>query len=592
MNHNSGDLIEILTLRGAIDSEQARQIRNRAQRENIPLYQAVMDLNLIESSVIFQALSDASGLPLIDLSKETINPDVIKRVPTKVAVKYKFIPLKIEKNVLTAAFCGILSNRERDNLRLLLGMRIEPVLALPELVDEYLKNIYGLGADTVIQIRQDRAAQGKKTEDVAMEIYGETKHTEIEDENEASISNLVNQILREAVRMSCTDIHIEPFTKSVRLRYRIDGMLRTIPTPPTMVELHASIISRFKVMANLDITERRLPQDGRLRVGTKGQELYDLRVSLMPTRFGETICLRILSRSTIFLKMSELGLSSRNLSILYFLIDLPHGIVMVTGPTGSGKTTTLYAALASIRDRHTEKKIITVEDPIEYELEGITQMQMKAEIGLTFGAGLRSILRHDPDIILVGEIRDGETAEIAVRSAMTGHLVLSTIHTNDAVSAVNRMKDMGVEPYLLATSLCACLAQRLVRRICPYCKEKVEVLPARTITEIAKAVGCTPEEVTTYKGKGCLNCNKTGYKGRVAIYEVFLVDEDMQDRISAGQSTGELRRAAIERGMYTLRDDGWDKVMQGLTTVEEVERLTNNFQIGYDVAEWNEVIEG
>lgn len=590
MSFNTRDLLELLTSRCVLDPEQARQIRSRSQRSNIPVYQAIMELDILDSYTIFDALSESTGIPLVDLTRENISEEIVKKVPAKIAVKYKFIPLKIERNVLTAAFPYVLNNRERDNIRLLLGMRLECVLALPEIVDQYLKNIYGLGADTVIQIQKDRAEQGKNTQEVAMEIYGDVKHTELEDDKEASISNLVNQILREAVRMHCTDIHIEPFLHGVRLRYRIDGMLQTIPTPPAILELHTSIISRFKIMANLDITEKRLPQDGRIRIGND-KEMYDLRVSLMPTRFGETICLRILSSSTIFLKMSELGLSARNLSILHFLIDLPHGIIMVTGPTGSGKTTTLYAALASIRDRHSEKKIITVEDPIEYELEGITQMQMKSEIGLTFGAGLRSILRHDPDIILVGEIRDGETAEIAVRAAMTGHLVLSTIHTNDAVSAVNRMKDMGVESYLLATSLCACLAQRLVRRICPHCKEEETMLSARTITEIAKAVGCTPEEVKTYKGRGCVSCNHSGYKGRVAIYEIFLVDEDMQDRIAEGQSTGELRRAAIERGMYTLRDDGWSKVMQGLTTVDEVERLTNNFQIGYDVAEWNIIEE-
>ena len=586
---SGGNVVDLLLQAGVLDEGQADQIRRRAQRSQIPLHQAILELNLIDPENLFLALSETSGIPFVKISDFKIAEEIIRRVPAKVAHHYNFVPLALERGVLTAAFPGQLSSRDRDNLRLMLGMRIEPVLATPDDIKNHQKNLYGLGAETVIQIRQERAAAGSTNQQPASNIYdaGQQNVLDQTSEEDASISKLVNQILLEAVGMNTTDIHIEPYSKTIRLRYRIDGLLRQIPTPPGIVELHNSIISRLKVMANLNIAERRLPQDGRIRI-TSGTEGFDLRVSIMPTRFGETVCLRILSRNTIFLKMGELGLSPRNLSVLSFLIDLPHGIILVTGPTGSGKTTTLYAALASVRDRHTERKIITVEDPIEYELEGTTQMQMKPEIGLTFASGLRSILRHDPDIVLVGEIRDSETAEIAIRAAMTGHLVLSTLHTNDSVGAVNRLVDMGIEPFLLASSLCACLAQRLVRRIRKHCKIEEGMLPARITTEIARAIGKAPEEVKTWKGRGCPQCNSSGYRGRVAIYEIFLVAEEIQDLISAKSPTGELRKTAIERGMYTLRDDGWIKVSAGQTTVEEVNRLTSNFQISYDVATWEE----
>jgi general secretion pathway protein E/type IV pilus assembly protein PilB len=581
---NGGDVLSILIAQGHITEEQAEQARRRMRRAAVASHQAVLDLGYANQEVVYRALSECNGLPFVILAKEEISDEATQKVPAKVALHYNLVPLSINRGTLRAAFFNPPSLRDRENLRLVLALRIEPVLSTPGEINAVLKRIYGLGAEKVQQIRKER--QGNRL----YETKGVFDDSQTEDlaaataTDEASIINLVNEIIFEAMEMGTTDIHIEPFRDNIRLRYRIDGMLREIPTPAGMVELHDAIVSRLKIMAKLNIAEKRLPHDGRIRINIGG-DFADLRVSIMPTRFGETICLRILNRSSIFLEMSQLGLNKRQHAILRQLVNLPHGILLVTGPTGSGKTTTLYAALAQVRDTNPERKIITVENPVEYELEGTSQIQMHAEIGLTFAAALRSILRHDPDIILVGEIRDNETADIAIQSALTGHLVLSTLHTNDSVGAVNRLVNMGIEPYLVAAALSAALAQRLVRRICPHCKTEDHEITRRVRAEIADIMGIPPEDVQAWKGQGCLECNHTGYKGRVAIYEFFLLDEELQDMVAAHRATGELRKAAIERGMRTLRDDGWEKVAEGLTTIEEVQRITSTFQLSYDIDE-------
>jgi general secretion pathway protein E/type IV pilus assembly protein PilB len=442
-----------------------------------------------------------------------------------------------------------------------------------------LKQAYGLGAETVLQIRQDRALQ-KRVDKVTYDDFIGQDVSDA-DEETASIIHLVNQILLEALELQCTDIHLEPYPTTSRLRYRIDGMLRNIPTPPGIRELHEAIVTRLKVMANANIAERRLPHDGRIRVRI-GEEKFDLRMSILPTRFGETLCLRILNREAIFREMDQLGFNPTQMAILNDLIDLPHGMILMTGPTGSGKTTTLYAALAKVRDHSPDLKIITVEDPVEYELEGTSQIQVRADIGLTFASGLRSILRHDPDIILIGEIRDSETAEIAIRSALTGHLVLSTLHTNDSVGAINRLVDMGIEPFLVGSSLIAALAQRLVRRICPHCKQPDPAFLPRLRKEMAASLKLKPEEAKAWVGRGCNECDQSGYRGRVAILEVFLLDEAMQDMVSRHAPTIELRAAACARGMRTLRDSGWEKVQAGQTTMKEVTRMTSSLQLSYN----------
>lgn len=582
-----GDVLSVLLAQRVINEEQADQVRRRMRREQVSAHQAILDLGLAGQELVYRALSKVTGVPFVILGETEVSETATQKVSPKVALHYQFVPLQLERGTMKAAFANPPSLHDRENLRLLLGVRLDPVLATPNEISVTLKRIYGIGAGKVIQITQDRRTQNIETVEGTFDDREEQNLDAGGQEEDASIIQLVNEIISEAIRQHATDIHIEPFRGKIRLRYRIDGMLREIPTPPGMVALHDSIISRLKIMARLNIAEKRLPHDGRIRLILNG-ETSDLRVSIMPTRFGETICLRVLNSSAIFLDMSELGLNKRQLAILTRLVSLPHGIVLVTGPTGSGKTTTLYAALAYVRDKNPERKIITVENPVEYELLGTSQIQMHAEIGLTFASALRSILRHDPDIILVGEIRDNETADIAIQSALTGHLVLSTLHTNDSVGAVNRLANMGVEPYLVAASMVAALAQRLVRRVCKHCKVEDEHISRRERAEIAEVLGVQAEDVKAWKGAGCLECDQSGYRGRVAIYEIFLLDEEIQDMVSAEVGTSVLRKAAIERGMRTLRQDGWEKVSLGLTTIEEVQRITSTFQISYDLADADE----
>jgi general secretion pathway protein E/type IV pilus assembly protein PilB len=578
---DSSDLLSILVAEKALTDEQADRVRRRMRRAQISSHQAILDLEFATQEVVYRALSRCNGLPFVIIGDEQIGETATGKVPAKVALHYQFVPLQLDRGTLRAAFASPPSIRDRENLRLLLGLRLDPVLATPLEVGNTLKRIYGLGADKVIQLRQDKRAQKIQL----VEGTFDDKAVESVDAgatgDDASIIPLVNQIILEAIKQHATDIHIEPYRETVRLRYRMDGMMREIPTPPGMVELHESMISRLKIMARLNIAEKRLPHDGRIRVNV-GSDYCDLRVSIIPTRFGETVCLRILNRASIFMDMAKLGLNKRQHGILSQLIHLPHGIVLVTGPTGSGKTTTLYAALAQIRDTCPDRKIITVENPVEYELEGTSQIQMHSEIGLTFASALRSILRHDPDIILVGEIRDNETAEIAIQCALTGHLVLSTLHTNDSVGSVNRLVNMGIEPYLVAASLCATLAQRLVRRICKNCKVEEDSIPRRLRAEMADVLGVAAEDVKAWHGKGCIECNQSGYRGRVAIYEFFLLDEELQDMVANRCTSGDLRKAAIERGMRTLRMDGWEKVAAGMTSIEEVTRITSTFRLSYE----------
>ncbi len=576
------DVLDLLVTRGVITTAQMELARRRIQRAGVTGHQAALDLGFASEEDVYRIVAEFHGLEFVSLAELKADPDAFKRVPAKLAFHYHFSPVHLERNQLRAAFSTPPTSRDRENLHLLLGIRLDPVIASPSDIMRVLKGSYGLGAETVLQIRQDRGLQKRASSVMFEETAGQK--LDVDDAASASIITLVNQILVEALELQTSDIHLEPFPGGTRLRYRIDGMLREVPTPPGLQELHESIVTRLKVMANLNIAERRLPHDGRIRVRI-GDESFDLRISILPTRFGETMCLRILNRASLFLEMEQLGLNRQQITILNRLVDLPHGLMLITGPTGSGKTTTLYAALAKVRVNSPDRKIITVEDPVEYELEGVSQIQIRSEIGLTFASGLRSILRHDPDIILVGEIRDAETAEIAIRSALTGHLVLSTLHTNDAVGAVNRLVDMEVEPYLVASSLVASMAQRLIRRVCPHCKAEDTLVAPRLFREMAKSLDRPEGELKAWRGKGCVECNQTGYRGRVAILELFLLDETIQDMVSRHAATMELRHAARDRGMRSLRDAGWEKVAAGLTTVEEISRITSNFQISYQEEE-------
>ncbi|MCK4423315.1 MAG: type II/IV secretion system protein, partial [Candidatus Omnitrophica bacterium] len=431
---------------------------------------------------------------------------------------------------------------------------------------EILKLRYGLAADTIQEIMAKTPRGGE-----AETAEGKVENIEILGDEEASVIKLVNQIILDAYKARATDIHIEPYRGRIKIRYRVDGVLYNAPVPEDMVHFYNSMLSRIKIMSNLDIVERRLPQDGRAVVRV-GNQKVDLRISSMPTPYGESLVIRVLPATMLF-SLEKLGLSSSDLTIFEKLVQKPHGIIFVTGPTGSGKTTSLYACLSTINTD--VRKIITIEDPIEYELEGITQIQVLPEIGFDFARGLRSMLRHDPDIMMVGEVRDLETAEIAIRVALTGHLVFSTLHTNDAASGITRLVDIGVGPYLVASSVEAFIAQRLVRLICPHCKVEDASQPKEIRARIARELKLDlAEKITLFKGNGCKECNFTGFHGRAAIFEILLVDEVIKDLVSKKASSMQIKKKAIERGMQTLRQDGLKKVIAGLTTPEEVMKLT------------------
>ena len=488
--------------------------------------------------------------PKVKLKGMAIASETIEKISPKFVRYYKFMPIKLEENVLTVAVTNPDDLRLQDDLRQYLGYDLRTVLADENDIEESIKQYYGVGAETV-----DEILAGKRPEDqeATIGVGGEKEEDIAKLAQDASVIKLVNQILMEAQHKNATDIHIEPYQDKLKLRYRIDGILHDAKVPSNIVYLFPAIISRMKIMSGLNIVERRLPQDGQAKVKVKN-ETVDLRVSTLPTPYGESMMIRVLPTRRL-VSLEELGLLGKELAIFEDLIKKPHGIIFLTGPTGSGKTTTLYTCLTKIKTENTGAKIISIEDPIEYELERITQIQVKPEIDLTFARGLRSMLRHDPDIMMVGEVRDFETAEISIRMALTGHLLFSTLHTNDAASGVARLMDMGVEPYLITSSVSAFIAQRLVRVICPDCKEK----------------SGTDESC---RGKGCENCNFTGYKGRTALFEILPVDEEIRKLILQKAPAGEIKKKAVLQGMKTLAENGQEKVRQGITTPEEVLRVT------------------
>ncbi|MDP2981032.1 MAG: ATPase, T2SS/T4P/T4SS family [Candidatus Omnitrophota bacterium] len=498
--------------------------------------------------------------PPINLKNLKINPDIFKKVPARFACHYKIMPIEFKEDVLTVATEDPLNVNVLDDIGLFLGLKIIPVFAGLSDISEAIEKHYGLGAETIEKIidktpLDTEAIQDRSTEDI---------ETLAED---ASIIRFVNQLLVQGFKDRATDIHIEPYEDELQVRYRIDGILYVTPIPPNMKYFQPAIISRIKIMANLDIAERRLPHDGRIKVKIGENEL-DLRISILPTPHGESVDIRLLS-TTMLYSLENLGLSQNDIQILEGLIKRPHGIIFVTGPTGSGKTTTLYACLSKINNK--ERKIITIEDPIEYQIKGITQIQVHPKIGLSFATGLRSMLRHDPDIMMVGEVRDFETAEITIRVALTGHLVFSTLHTNDAVGSITRLLDMGVEPYLVASSVECFVAQRLVRLICPACK--IQIKPRKEILNEFD-IENNMYNTSIYEGKGCESCKFTGYKGRTAIYEFLVVNEEIRDMVLNGTSSDQIKKKALESGMHTLRMDGWEKIKRGLTTIDEVIRVT------------------
>ena len=534
------------------------------QRENDGVLTAtVVALEYAREDVFLPALAKAMGVPYLRLGDQPIAGEILEKVPTKAVFQYNVVPVGIENGTLRVATSEPFRPGLADSLRLASGLRVKFALAPAADIEKAAKKFYGVGADTLDRLIADN--QIDLDQDAGTSV-GDLSNLD----QEASVVKFVNQIIWECHHDRGTDIHVEPMENDLRIRYRIDGVLHPTPLPPQMKRFQSAIISRIKVMAGMDIAEKRLPQDGRISLRVKGEEI-DVRVSNMPTVYGESVSLRLLMRSSGMYGMDRLGLFPDDEEILHRLIRRPHGILLVTGPTGSGKSTSLYAWLHTINS--VDKRILTVEDPIEYEMAGINQIQMKPEIGLTFAVGLRHILRQDPDVIMVGEIRDQETADIAIRAALTGHLVFSTLHTNDSAGGVTRLVDMGIEPFLVASSVEALVAQRLVRRLCPKCKRPWTVdMPfleslGFPISKLLTGTICEPV--------GCDECRGTGYAGRTGIYEILLVSDAIRQMIVERRSSADIKIHALEHGMRTLRMDGWRKVLGGVTTLEEVIRVTS-----------------
>lgn len=560
------DVGDLLLESGKIAPKQLDLARRRQSRQQVPLHRAILDLNFASEEDTHRALAEVNGMEFVDLSEVSVPQELIERVPVKMALHFRFVPVALDSGQLVVAFSEPPVLSDLGNLRLLLGTRLKATITTPSGVHSFIKKHYGLGAQTIQQLRTDQ-----RTPDLVSDVVFDVKTDADGAEMDATMSDFVNQILLEALRLDATDIHIEPYQSMIKLRYRIDGILQDIQVPAGLRQLYNSIVSRLKVMAGLNITERRVPHDGRIGMKT-GNEQYDLRVSIIPTPHGEAVCLRILGRQNMFFDMAQLGMEAEQQEMLEELTRLPQGLVLLTGPTGSGKTTTLYAALAHANEG--SRKIVTIENPIEYQLEGISQIQTNSEVGLTFSSGLRSVLRHDPDVILIGEIRDVETAEIAVRAAQTGHLVFATLHTNDSVSAIPRLLDMEIEPFLLASSLVSSIAQRLARRICRHCMEPDPEITPEVRQEMAAALRIKPEEVKAWIGRGCVECNKLGYRGRVALYEFFVVNDEMVDQFRPGLTASELREMGRRYGWKPIREHGWIKVQNGTISIEENQRLT------------------
>ena len=509
---------------------------------------------------ILRLLSQISGIPFVNIKEYEITPELTSRLKAKTALRYEVLPVKETGSTITLATHALPEPLVEDSLRMLLGGQLDWVLALQSELSKSISHFYGLGAKNIHEMIHTTQVDELSFEGADIG----------EGSAEAGMIEFVHNIILEAIKMRSTDIHIEPFEERMVLRYRIDGLLQNIPLPEGISKLKRSVASCIKSMANLDIAEKRKPHDGRIKVRAINQE-YDLRVSVLPTRHGETVNMRILSRDSMQVSLGHLGIQDEDLPMIKYLGSLPHGIVLLTGPTGSGKTTTLYAMLAELKSDVV--KIITVEDPIEYQMEGISQIQVHSKIGLTFANILRSILRHDPDIVLVGEIRDGETADIAVRASLTGHLVLSTLHTNDAPSAITRLVDMGIEPYLVSSCLEGVIAQRLVRRVCPKCKQPATI-DEGLMPELTLLYGEEPDFSKVCHGTGCADCNYTGYHGRTALHEIMMMEDDIRHAIVANKPSNEIRDLAIANGLKSLRHKGWDLVLQGNTSCEEVLRVT------------------
>jgi type IV pilus assembly protein PilB len=596
----SAKLGEILVRENLISAQHLREALDYQREHGGRLGYNLVKLGLVTDDMITAVLSRQYGIPSVNLDLFKIDEPVLRLIPQEVAQKYSVIPLSRVGATLTLAMVDPTNVFAMDDIKFMTGLNVEPVVVAEVSIQQAIAKYYGTSReielaavtvdDAVFEPVDMKTGNGGIThadlvslDSIDFEV-GRAEDVEVVEDNEeidlstlsrlsedAPVVRLVNVLLVDALRRGASDIHVEPYEKELRIRFRIDGVLYDVMHPP--LKLRDALISRVKIMSKLDISEKRLPQDGRIKIKVKvdarSREL-DFRVSTLPTLFGEKVVLRLLDKENLMLDMHKLGFEPESLTKFKRNISKPYGMVLVTGPTGSGKTNTLYSALQSLNTIQTN--IMTAEDPVEFNLMGINQVQMKEQIGLNFAAALRAFLRQDPNIVLVGEIRDFETAEIAIKAALTGHLVLSTLHTNDAPSTISRLMNMGIEPFLVATSVNLIQAQRLIRRICKDCKRE-ESLPPEALIE----VGFTTDEASklkTYKGKGCSTCNNTGYKGRIGLYEVMEVSDEIRELILIGASALELRKKAIDDGMITLRESGLHKIRNGLTTLEEVVRET------------------
>lgn len=562
---------EILVQKGILDLDQLNTALKHQREHGGGLGSILIQLSFVSEDTVAKVLSEQYGVPFVTLVNFEFDPNVIKLIPMETAIRYQVLPLKKVGTTLTIATTDPTNLLALDLIKFTTGYNVQPVVTPQSSIAEAIEKYYGTEQSVVLQQVYDQLeSEGEYELDISAEE--ELDPLELEKvSSEAPIVKLVNLILAEAIRQGSSDIHLEPYEREFRVRYRIDGVLYKVINPP--VKLRDAIVSRIKIMSNLDISERRLPQDGRIKIHISQngrRKAMDCRVSSLPTLFGEKLTLRILDRETLPLDLGLLGLEPESQKKLERAIAKPYGMLLVTGPTGSGKTTTLYTSLTKLNTPHVN--IMTAEDPVEFNFPGINQVQTKDQIGLTFAAALRSFLRQDPNIIMVGEIRDLETAEIAFRAALTGHLVLSTLHTNDAPSTIPRLVDMGIEPFLVASSISLICAQRLARTICEDCKEKVKT-PVSALVDI----GFSPEvaeTLDTYQGRGCRKCSESGYKGRIGLYEVLDMTPEIENLILTGANPAEIRNQAKKAGMVTLRDSGLAKIRAGKTTIDEVLRET------------------
>ena len=558
-------LAQRLVKKGLLNAQDlSRLAEEHAAAPGTPLHQLLIEKGFAKEEDVFRVLADELGMDLVDLTGITVEPDTLKAMPLKLVHRRTLMPLSRQNGTLVVATGDPFDVNSLDELQMLTGLQVQPVLAHPREIARLIKTHFGVGGDTVAALAQERDEEVELLEGLEADDSEAAKMAQ-----EASVVKLVNEILIEAANERASDIHIEPEETSLRIRYRIDGILQTQKLPPEITRFQSAIISRIKIMSRLNIAEKRLPQDGRIKMRVQGREI-DVRVSIIPMIHGEGIVMRLLDKGRMVFNLANVGMVADVYGTFKQLIDRPHGIVLVTGPTGSGKSTTLYSALNEIKNDTT--KIITVEDPVEYQQPGISQIQIHSKIGLTFAHSLRSILRHDPDVILIGEMRDLETAQAAIQASLTGHLVFSTLHTNDAPSAFTRLIDMGIEPFLVASTVDGVMAQRLVRTICPDCKmsytlPKEDVPADFPLTE----EGRVP---TLYKGAGCRGCRQTGYRGRTGIHELMVTYDNIRELIVQRVNSTHIRQEAMKQGMITLRRDGWRKVLAGNTTIDEIARVT------------------